>query len=86
MEGHRGLAGKLHKVDFLDWHGRAGRLTSAPISLNRADDMFRPFADDSAMMPSTCLQCPIRPQCHVAAALGPMAIRTDRVHSPKGGS
>ena len=31
----RGLAGKLHKVDFLDWHGRAGRLTFAPISQHK---------------------------------------------------
>ena len=34
--GCRGLAVKLHKVDFLDWHGRASRSTFVQFTVHTA--------------------------------------------------
>ena len=56
----RGLATGLHKVDFLDWHGRAGRPTFAPISLRTAKEILRPLVHLTKVTLSTLSAVPQR--------------------------
>lgn len=72
------VRGVGHRVAQGEFPGPAqpGRPTHiCQIFLKRADAKLRLFEHCSVMISSTCPQCPIRPWCHVGAALSPIAIR-----------